>query len=177
MSLSIKNPTQFKDTTQYTVGIDPGLDGALVVMANKRVVTMDNMPTIGSGKRVVDETGLVAWACKWLPLEGIPPIVCLEKSQAMPKQGGVSMFNYGMGYGMLRLLVVSRHVVVHHTGPKVWQKEMYKGIETKLGPKEKAEIAVNNMFPNLELPKCNKKKMEGIRDALLMAEYARRFLQ
>ena len=102
--------------------------------------------------------------------------VFLEKSQAMPGQGSVSMFNYGVGFGtLLGVLAALKipHTLVH---PKTWCKVMHQGT-TAGEAKERSLEAARRLYPQVELirPRCRKPD-EGYIDALLLAGYAKRVL-
>jgi hypothetical protein len=111
-------------------------------------------------------------------------ICCLEKSQAMPGQGGVSMFNYGVNYGiLLSILELSKIDVVEIT-PQKWKKEfdlIRKGVPKK-ELKENSVLKAIELFPNhiehFRRPnKRDKDKwilLDGRAEATLIAEYCRR---
>lgn len=99
----------------------------------------------------------------------------IEKAQAMPHQGVISMFTYGVGFG--RLLGWCETIGAPFTliPPKTWTKEMQKGCKAK-DSKGRSLQAVQRLFPNEDLrvnPK-SKKAHEGAVDAILIAEYGRR---
>lgn len=156
-------------TTPYVaVGIDPGLDGAIAIMACGSCINVHTMPTISGpkGGREVDGHKL------WLILRGWPIDLCaIERVHAMPKQGVTSTFTFGVGYGkvlaVLEILGVPRVRVL----PQIWQKRVLHGH----GDTKNAAISYClGRFPSVSLLKTSKctKPHDGIADALCLAEYA-----
>jgi crossover junction endodeoxyribonuclease RuvC len=93
----------------------------------------------------------------------------IERAQAMPGQGVVSMFEFGKGYGIwLALLDVNyvSHQVVHSS---VWTKVMLAGSPGE--GKDRNYLAARKLFPKWK-PQLKKEHLYC--DALLLAEYARR---
>jgi len=156
------------------IGIDVGLDGGIATLLDTgseiraRAIAM---PTITNGtKRRYDMT-----AIRKLIFDTYPNLVAIEKQQAMPKQGGVSMFSLGEGFGILTGIVTGLGFAMMHVPPKVWQKEAHCGISGD-STKAKSIIAAQNLFPDLSLlatPKCTKPH-DGMADALLLAWWALR---
>jgi hypothetical protein len=96
--------------------------------------------------------------------------IFIEKAQAMPGQGTVSMFNYGVGFG--RILQKAHSVGVPYTlvHPRTWTKVMWAGTDSKLKPKQRSKQAAERLFPGVTF------KGDGQIDAALIAEYGRRQL-
>ena len=93
----------------------------------------------------------------------------IERAQAMPGQGVVSMFEFGRGYGIwLALLSVNyiSYTVVHAA---TWTKVMLAGAPGE--GKERNLAAARRLFPRW-VPKT--KREEGYADAVLLAAYAER---
>ena len=97
-------------------------------------------------------------------------ICCLEKVHAMPKQGSVSMFSFGENYGWLKGVLDACRIPFQEIPPQTWKKEF--GLNSD---KVKSIEVCRQLFPNAELtpPNC-RKPHDGIAEAILMAEYARR---
>lgn len=105
--------------------------------------------------------------------------VFLEKAQAMPKNGAVSMFNYGTHYGqILGVLITLKvpHTLVH---PRTWCRVIHSG--TKAGaPKIRTLEAIKRLFPGQSLiPDGSRGRTphSGITDAMAIAEHGRRLLR
>jgi crossover junction endodeoxyribonuclease RuvC len=147
------------------IGIDPGKKGAIVAMVDGEI-NLHQMPE-DAGSIVEILTKYMKPSCH----------VFLEKSQAMPGQGTVSMFNYGTGFGtLLGILAALKipHTLVH---PKTWCKVMHSGT-TLDDAKARSLEAARRLFPHVQLvrPRCTKPD-EGYIDALLIAEYGKRCLK
>ena len=156
---------------RYT-GLDPGLSGAIAVIEGSKVVTCI-MPTIPLGKkRVLDNLTLSNF------FMGYDPANCyaiLEEQHAMPKQGVTSMFSIGYGFGTLKQCLVDFGIPHEVVRAQIWQKEF--GISGRKGnTKAQALQICQNLFPGLNLlaTERSKKPHEGIVDAVLIAEFAKR---
>jgi hypothetical protein len=157
------------------VGIDNGLHGAVVCIFDDKsaatTLSFHDTPTL-SVKRSDDEYDEAKMREVLLQIK--PDYVCLEKSQAMPKQGVVSMHKTGTGYGIWRGLLAGLQIPYEIVGPKTWQKEFFQGRSGDT--KTLAYQVASSIFPTyadqLKGPKGGLK--DGRCDALLLAEYGRR---
>lgn len=86
---------------------------------------------------------------------------CIEKVHAMPGQGVTSMFNFGMGYGSLRMAVIASGIPFRDVTPQTWQKAL--GCQTG-GDKNVSKAKAQQFFPDLKIT-------HAIADALLMAKW------
>lgn len=150
------------------MGIDNGLDGGIVTI-DKKTLESYRMPTvkIGKTKRVYDEAAIQS-----IIQSQNPDLVIIERAQVMHKQGVVSggktMYQFGLTVGILR----ASNIKFQITEPKKWQKEFSISGETK----RKSYSVACNLFPEyLHSFKTSRGKiLDGVTDALLMAEYGRR---
>lgn len=142
------------------MGIDPGKKGAVAVLEEGRILYL--MPlTKPNFFEAVD-----------LSTEYGDIIACLERVHAMPKQGAVSMFTFGEGYGWLKGVLDSEQIRYQEIAPQAWKREF--GLNSD---KQKSIEVAKQLFPevSLFLP-GGRKEQDGLAEALLMAEYARRKL-
>lgn len=148
------------------VGIDPGQKGGICILnAQGEIISIFPM-------------------CKYELLynrlgsyNNIAHLV-LEKAQAYPKQGVVSVFNYGCHYGILQGIIISLSIPFSLIPPRTWQKNMIFAFNKKLDAKEKALLSANRIFKKksnfwLETSRC-KKPHDGMIDAALIAEFCRK---
>jgi crossover junction endodeoxyribonuclease RuvC len=166
------------------VGIDPGLDGALVALVNGQPIARACWPTLalkksgGGTKREYDEPAVVALLRK--VTDGLNAHVFIEKQQAMPGQGVTSMFSTGYGYGMLRGILVALGVPWTVITAKAWQATMMAGMPHPEGKKasSQAHIVCSRLWPGLDLRASERSRTphSGICDALLISEHGRRTL-
>lgn len=112
------------------MGIDPGLDGALVLLAGdgERIHLLADMPTTtgGQGKRAVDGAllaDLVKEAMTASQAEGERLEAVVEKVGARPGQGVTSMFSFGLGYGTLLGVLATLGVRVRLVTPASWKRQ------------------------------------------------------
>ena len=142
------------------MGIDPGKKGGVAVIEDGRILYC--MPlTKSSFFEAVD-----------LSTEYGDMIACLEKVHAMPKQGSVSMFTFGEGYGWLKGVMDSEQVRYQEIAPQTWKKEFSLNSD-----KNRSIEVAKQLFPEADLfVEGHRKESDGMAEALLMAEYARRKL-
>lgn len=160
------------------LGIDPGYSGGLALINEDKMWLTAAMPVrkIKATKREIDEPELVQ-----LIKDMKPDHVFLEKVGAMPRQGVASMFNFGTGWGIVRGILTALDIEYTLVRPQQWQKVMFKDVER---PKNKrdwdtkaaARGQCKLLWPNYDFRKSDRsrKPHEGICDAALIAEYARR---
>lgn len=142
------------------IGIDPGKSGAMaVIFENGEVQTQTFDPLL--------YIGLIS-RLKYSDVK-----CCVEKVSAMPGQGVVSMFNFGHNLGYIEGVLRASGVPYQLVPPQTWKKEFSLSSD-----KNKSIDVCQKLFPNVNLlatPRC-KKPHDGIAEAVLMAEYARRKL-
>lgn len=157
------------------IGIDPGLQGAIATIHESEEITTLIMPTLKIGKKRTLDNAMLAGTFSLPNILGIKSYVILEQQQAMPKQGVTSMFSIGYGFGALKQCLVDFSIPHEVVRAQVWQKEF--GISGRKGnTKAQALQICQSLFPNLNLlaTERSKKPHEGIVDAILIAEFARR---
>lgn len=139
-------------------GIDPGLTGAVAVVNDngRKIIDTCLMPVTN---KEVDIAALVDILQEWEVKH-----VYLEKAQAMPKQGVVSMFTYGVGYGMIRGALTSAKIPYTLIHPATWKRVMCKDMDKG---KTASLTRVKQLYPELRL----KNSEHGKADAILLAVY------
>ena len=143
----------------YYIGIDPGRKGGIAVLADREIdlllpLTKENVISVLIAVRFSDA------------------VCCLEKVHAMPGQGSVSMFSFGESYGWLKGAMDMECLSYQEIQPQRWKKEF--GLNSD---KTKSIEVAKQLFPDADLRpgKC-RTDQDGLAEALLMAEYARRKL-
>lgn len=146
------------------IGIDPGMRGAIAVVSSK---SLKFWPMPKHDEEVWD----IFMALHKPKIEHI----MIEKCQAMPQNGAVSMFNFGNRYGAIRGMVIALKCPFTLVRPTGWQKTMFAGSDAKESPKARAYSIARKIFPkeNFVLPRC-RKPHDGVIDAALIAEFCRR---
>lgn len=141
------------------IGIDPGKSGALAIIDRNM---MNLIP--------FSETDYIN-AIKVVPSE--LAVACVEHVGAMPGQGVTSMFNFGQNFGYIKGLLEAYQISYELVRPQKWKKEF--GIT---GDKNSSVEVCKRLFPGVSLRRTERcrKDDDGMAEALLMAEYARRHL-
>ena len=152
------------------VGIDPGKAGAIAVIQERKstevpYVKLYDLPLIGKD---FNEDAIADILRSYVLLE---PHVFIESVHAMPKQGSVSMFNFGKGFGILRGITAALQMRRDFPTPQAWKKELMQGIKEK----DESRARAIQLFPHVHKELVLKKHI-GRSDALLIAEYGRRLL-
>ena len=143
------------------VGIDPGKSGAIAIILQD-----------GTVETYTFDANVYVHTLRFLS-QKYTPICCLEKVGAMPGQGVVSMFNFGHNFGFIEGLLQAYGVPYQLVPPQTWKKEF-----SLTSDKAKSIEVCQKLFPNANLMATNRsrKPNDGIAEAVLMAEYARRKL-
>lgn len=154
-------------------GIDPGLDGGIAVLRDDLPPVVHVMPTLPTGqgsKRTLNIPRIMQ-----LLLDYGPDLVLVEKQQAYPKQGGVSNFTTGYGFGALCGLLTGLEMVCQIVRPAEWAKALGVTGKAKGG---NAALVAGRLFPGVSLLATSRcyKPHSGVVDALLIAEWGRRQL-
>lgn len=173
----------------FVLGIDPGLDGALVLVNEMGAEVMRHkMPLIElekkkkkgqkkAGKmRIIDEEALVRIVDEILKFtEGSDLCAYLEKVSAMPGQGVSTMFKLGENYGIMKGVLAGkiRTTLVH---PATWTKVMHAGVPGGLKSKAASLYVIKREYPNECFLRSSACKVfdDGLMDGRLVAEYGRR---
>lgn len=149
-----------------TIGIDPGLTGAVAVLEDGRFVGVEDIPTVlkgtGSVKCEVDASGLIRLLRSNCPVD-VDVQVVLERVNAMPGQGVSSVFSLGDSFGCIRACVAANRYPLSYVAPGTWKKHF------KLtSDKELSRALATRLFPEAPL---NLKKHADRAEALLMARW------
>lgn len=151
------------------LGIDPGLDGAIAMLAGDELFIAD-MPTLtiernGAARRDVDlhallgifrdaaQRGAVAW---------------VEQVGARPTDGSAQAFTFGKGYGAILMGLAACAVPVNYAAPAVWKRALSVTKE-----KDSSRARASELMPN-HAGLWKLKKHDGRAEAALIAEYGRR---
>jgi crossover junction endodeoxyribonuclease RuvC len=153
------------------IGIDPGLSGGLAtISANGAQVTARPMPVSGGqidASAVADLVWGAALAC------GDTAIAVMEKVGAMPKQGVVSMFRFGQGYGTILGVLGALGIRCELVTPQRWKAVILAGTARD---KAAAIAWCRRAYPGVSLRRTERctTDHDGMADALCLAEYGRR---
>lgn len=141
------------------IGIDPGKNGAIAIIKGEEITThvFDEEAYMGLLRMVAEEDEMSG--------------CCLERVSAMPGQGVTGMFNFGMNFGFIQGLLSAFEIPYELVRPQTWKKAF--GI-TK--DKNTSVQVCKRLFPAVNLYRTERctKPHDGIAEAVLMCEYARR---
>ena len=143
------------------IGIDPGKDGALAVIIDSGKASI--VPFDQDAYRLV-----LRQFCMQARMAQTRAV--LEHVGAMPGQGVTSMFSFGENFGYIKGLLEAFEIPYELVRPQRWKKEF--GIS---GKNQSVEVC-KRLFPGVSLRRTErcKKDHDGMAEALLMAEFARR---
>jgi len=143
------------------IGIDPGKKGSVSVIDNG-IVTVYPTPICNDE---YDATGMFDLLNRYKD----DSFCLIERAQAMPKQGVVSMFTFGKGYGMWLMALAATKIPYQVVHSRTWTKVMLLGAPGE--GKERSYLVARRMFPNWN---PTKKKEWEYSDSILLAEYGKR---
>jgi len=154
------------------LGIDPGYQGALVVLEGNRMLAKIPAPVIKGKKTTYDVNKIVSFV-----KEFAPDFVVLEHSQAFPGQGSVSMHSIGVGFGMYWGIITALGISHTIPPPRIWQKEVLGGFN-KGDSKQAAMLFAARMWPKerWEATERCTKQHDGMIDAACLAYYGTKVL-
>ena len=160
-----------KDSGMITVGVDPGLTGAIAAINGEDLCWVEDMPTIDGEIAIpvlnrlysVDEYG------PWQLTHDMP--VAIEYVHSMPGQGVSSTFKFGKAYGAMLGYFGARHRITR-TAPTEWKTTF------RLNGKDKdaARLLAIELWPN-SAETFRRKKDGGRADAALIALHHSRQLR
>lgn len=149
-----------------TIGIDPGLTGAVGVLQDGEFRSLFDIPTTlkgsGSVKQEVDPSGLRRMLGERMT-DGEFCEIALERVSAMPGQGSSSVFSFGDTFGCCRSVGALSGVSVVMVTPGVWKKHFGLGRD-----KEESRALAVRLFPKAEL---HLKKHADRAEALLIGRW------
>jgi crossover junction endodeoxyribonuclease RuvC len=144
------------------IGVDPGKNGGIAKI---------NTDT-GFVKTVTfSEESLISELEGYFMFDKSPLRCVLEKVNAMPGQGVVSMFNFGQNYGFIQGVLKAYRIPYELVTPQKWKKEF-----SCTSDKNTSIEVCKRLFPNVNLKATDRcrKDHDGMAEALLIAEYGRR---
>ena len=143
------------------IGIDPGMNGGIAAINTiGQVLHIDRMPA--TERDIL--TSLEAIDAIQHAVRDYGRACVIERAQAMPGQGVVSMFTYGRGYGALLMALTALGIRFDEITSPVWQTVMR--CRSK-GNKNVTKRRAQQLFPSVKVT-------HAIADALLIAEFCRR---
>lgn len=151
------------------IGIDPGNSGAIAFLEGN-VVDVVDMPLMANGKKQqinAHELGRIIES-RFVEFDKTGAMAYVERVSAMPAQGrtqgAASMFNFGMGYGVIQGVLAALQIPYTLVTPQKWKKAA--GLVGK--DKDNARTLAQQLYPAAPL---GRKKDIGRADAILIARF------
>ena len=150
------------------VGIDPGLNGAIAVLQDKKVLSITDMPVMADGKKNKRQlnNAQLAEILRKNSSEGDEISIVVEQVNAMPGQGVTSMFNFGQTFGAIKGVCAALQLPIFFVRPSKWKKYF----ELINSSKDSSRTKAIEMYPNLS-DQLAKKKDVNKSDAILIARF------
>lgn len=159
----------------YFLGIDPGLGGAFALVdkagwvhhaSSLPLVKKANKPRLDCKELYIELTHYSPWIIN----------TAIELVHSMPRQGVVSTFTFGRGYGSLLSILEIMDIPFEEIPSQRWKKKVF-GRST---PDKKVSVEFASTMENANnfiFCKRGGKPHDGVADAICLAEYARQTTQ
>jgi len=152
------------------MGIDVGKKGGICILNEDReIIETHVMPVIGKEYDIQSMKDIFS-------KHEIFHAVIENVHAIQGRVGNSSNFNFGLGKGILMGLVSGLNIPFTLVNPKAWQKETWEGVTKQSDNKKTSLLAAKRLFPEETFLATSRSRVphDGIVDAVLMAEYARR---
>ena len=150
------------------IGIDPGIQGALAILDNEKVIDIVDLPVMSDGKKNKKQLN-GAYLSDYLKkhiLNIENTVVVVEQVNAMPGQGVTSMFNFGQTFGVIKGICAALKIPIYFVRPSKWKKHF----DLIRSSKDASKTKVIEMYPSLS-NLLSKKKDVNKSDAILIAKF------
>ena len=152
------------------IGIDPGINGAICLFKDGKIVDVFEMPKMAVGKKnksQVNASQIFNEIQKAIEGEDKTKVIAvIEQVSAMPGQGVTSMFNFGQSFGVLKGIFSAMQISMDFVSPIKWKKFFNLNNTNKDASRTKA-IEINPYFSS----KLSKKKDANNADAILISSF------
>ena len=153
--------------TKISIGIDPGLTGAVAAILGDGAIEFHDMPVLEIKKRTqLDYAGLAHILSRYA--DRGEATAAIEMVGAMPGQGVSSMFKFGQVYGAALATLATLQIPYQCVTPPVW-KRAFRLVGCD---KDESRSRALEMFPEC-VEYLRLKKHHGRADALLIAQWRR----
>ena len=159
------------------IGVDIGLHGGIIILdKDGSILEQYEMPVDKSGIDMF-ELDKIFW-----DYEGSNSMLVFEKLGPIFGSSKKTTWSMGMQVGIMKTICTVRSIPYTEVPAKTWQKEMFQGIpainkpgKSSLDTKAMALEAFKRLHPDVSFNKPKgTKQHDGLIDALLMADYAKR---
>jgi crossover junction endodeoxyribonuclease RuvC len=143
------------DGPDLYIGIDPGKGGGIAATTGKLSICSKCPATVADMARLLDS----------LVSMGDKPFAVIEAVHSMPKQGVVSTFTFGQGYGSWLGILAALKVPYMQVTPQKWMKHYGTMPKIKKDRKHHLKHLAQQRYPELSVTLYTS-------DAILLAHYA-----
>ena len=152
------------------IGIDPGINGAICLFRDGKIVDVFEMPKMAVGKKnksQVNASQIFNEIQKAVEGEDKTRVIAvIEQVSAMPGQGVTSMFNFGQSFGILKGICSAMQLPMFFVRPAKWKK-YFNLINSQ---KDASRTRAIEIFPYFST-QLSKKKDSNKADAILIASF------
>ena len=150
------------------IGIDPGINGAISIIENKKIIEVYDTPTMIDGKKNKRQiNGAQVTNIFKERLNGEKEVVVVvEHVNAMPGQGVTGMFSFGQSFGVIKGVCAALKLPVILVRPVKWKKHF----NLLNSEKDASRTKVIETYPYIS-SELSKKKDANKADAILIAKY------
>lgn len=157
------------------IGVDPGLDGAVVAIdENFKLLGYWDTILINAKKRLyaTASMGELLRSLKKLYPRVTRLMAWLEKAAPRQQEGVSSAFKNGQGFGLWEGIIVGLGITYDIVAPNTWTRAMLRDVPAG-EPKARSMAKCQRLFPSIELkkPRGRKLSLDGRADASLIAYY------
>jgi crossover junction endodeoxyribonuclease RuvC len=150
------------------LGIDVGLNGAVALVEDGKLLEVHDMPTVTLERNNKSKRMVNAQALHLIIRNAKADAAYLERLNAMPGQGVTSMFSMGQSLGVVLGILAACEVPTTTIPPRTWQK----ALDVPQG-KDGSRYRAAQLFPE-EAGMFSRVKDDGRSDATLIAVYGAR---
>jgi crossover junction endodeoxyribonuclease RuvC len=151
-------------------GIDPGLKGGIAFIKNVSYdLYAEEAPVYELKTNTKTKRYLDMWTLMTLLEEHEPDHVYIEKQQPMPRQGLVSTFATGVGYGCYLGLLVAGGYSYTEVRPQIWKKDL-----NCTADKDQTRMRASELMPKYS-HLWEKRSQDGVAEASLIAYWGMRY--
>lgn len=148
-----------------TLGIDVGLNGAIALIEDGKLLEVHDMPTLSLERNNKTKRMVNAHTLHTIIRDAKADAAYLERLNAMPGQGVTSMFSMGQSLGVVLGVLAACEVPTTTIPPRTWQK----ALDVPQG-KDGSRYRAAQLFPDAA-DMFARVKDDGRSDATLIALY------
>jgi crossover junction endodeoxyribonuclease RuvC len=141
-----------------TIGIDPGLSGAVAILNDHHLVDVYDLPVIGKHINAAELATYEGWRTNPGGFHAV-----IEAVHAMPRQGVSSVFTFGRSLGAVEGVFAALGVPVSWVTPARWKKDMHLSAD-----KNESRRMATELWPH-KASSFHRVKDDGRAEAALIA--------